>query len=160
MPPVLLGGIVVSKHPANFDYQRYLASREWGLLREQIRERSGNTCEHCFHGPQQAVHHLTYARLSQEELKDLMAVCNDCHEWFSGKSGLNPNLRWAVVTPPLLLPLIGQQRHFLLPFSADFEAEPVRRVDCFGAGCIWCKEEDENWTLFLRDLILVTRAST
>ena len=29
----------MSKRPDNFDYQRYLASREWAVLREKMRER-------------------------------------------------------------------------------------------------------------------------
>lgn len=75
---------------ANFDYQTYLASREWALKREQVRERSENRCEHCQVNPQQAVHHLTYARIGHENLDDLMAVCDACHEWFSGKRQVNP----------------------------------------------------------------------
>ncbi len=71
-------------------YQTYLASREWALLREAVRERSGNTCERCKAAPQQAVHHLTYARLYSERLDDLMAICDPCHAYLSGVSDFDP----------------------------------------------------------------------
>jgi hypothetical protein len=72
-----------------FNYQEYLASREWALLREAVRERSGDKCERCG-GPQQAVHHLTYERIGHEELTDLQAVCNPCHEYLSAKTDIDP----------------------------------------------------------------------
>lgn len=72
------------------DYQTYLASREWSLLREQVRERSGNQCERCWHAPQQAVHHMTYENVGHESLDELLAVCNPCHAWLSGKSDRDP----------------------------------------------------------------------
>lgn len=74
------------------DYQSYLASREWSLLREQVRERSRNECERCWVAPQQAVHHMTYENVGHETLDELLAVCNPCHEWLSGKSDRDPAL--------------------------------------------------------------------
>ena len=74
----------------SFDYQEYLASREWALLKEAVRERSNNTCEHCGRRPMEATHHTTYARAGQENLDDLMAVCNPCHLFLSGKSSIDP----------------------------------------------------------------------
>lgn len=79
------GGIVMS-----FDYQAYLASREWSLKREAVRERSNNECERCWKAPQQAVHHLSYEHIGDEPLDELLAVCNPCHEWLSGKSNDDP----------------------------------------------------------------------
>lgn len=73
-----------------FDYQAYLASREWALKREEVRKRSRGMCERCWRYPQQAVHHLTYARVGHELLEDLLAVCNLCHDFLSGKSDNDP----------------------------------------------------------------------
>lgn len=141
--------------PASFDYHTYLASREWSLLREKVRERSGNRCEHCFREPQQAVHHLTYERIGQEDLRDLMAVCNPCHEFLSGKSHENPLGMVAVVTPELMTPFwqrIGWTRgnHYIIPM----EPGAVEVTTCRGVGCIWCTYQDDNWPIFLRGLVL------
>lgn len=69
------------------EYHEYLTSREWALLREQVRERSGGFCERCWVRPMQACHHLTYERVGHERLEDLQAICNPCHEYESGKGG-------------------------------------------------------------------------
>lgn len=80
-----------SPRPAtDFDYKRYLASREWAVLKEQVRERSRGHCEHCLVGSYEDTHHVTYARIGHEELSDLAAVCRPCHEFLSGKSDRNP----------------------------------------------------------------------
>jgi hypothetical protein len=80
--------------PPRFDYHEYLASREWAALRERVRERSGNRCERCFNAPQHAVHHLTYERAGHEELTDLMAICNPCHEFLSARSDRDPRITY------------------------------------------------------------------
>lgn len=72
------------------DYQRYLAGREWAVLREQIRERSGGACERCTTGRHEQTHHVTYERLGTERLEDLLGVCEPCHLFLSGKSDDDP----------------------------------------------------------------------
>jgi 5-methylcytosine-specific restriction endonuclease McrA len=74
----------------SLDYHEYLASREWALLRERVRERSGGVCERCARNPMDAVHHLTYARVGRELLTDLQAICDPCHEFLSGKTDNDP----------------------------------------------------------------------
>ena len=71
-------------------YQAYLCSREWGVLKEAVRERSGGTCERCRTLPQDATHHLTYERKYAESIDDLQAICTPCHEFTHGKSGIDP----------------------------------------------------------------------
>lgn len=71
-------------------YQSYLASREWGILKEAIRERSGGTCERCCLYPMDHVHHLTYARKYAELLEDLQALCLPCHNFTHAKSNFDP----------------------------------------------------------------------
>lgn len=122
--------------PDGFDYQRYLASREWALKREAVRERSGSRCEHCFRGPQQAVHHLTYERIGREQMTDLMAVCNPCHEWLSGKIEYNPLNQWAIVSES------WNHHHLIIPLvSMDIPFE----VECRESGCLWCGYIYPNW---------------
>lgn len=132
---------------ADFDYQTYLASREWSLLREHVRERSRNRCEHCLNAPQQAVHHLTYERIGRERLDDLLAVCNPCHEFLSGRDSLNPMSASVVVSEALYLPTdIPDARHFLIPID-DAARSAVRQ--CRGDLCIWCGYADQWWPLFM-----------
>lgn len=76
---------------------RYMASREWAILREKVRERSGGYCERCHLIEMAAVHHLTYIRLGREDLEDLQAICGRCHEFLSGKSDLDPRTQMPVV---------------------------------------------------------------
>lgn len=71
-------------------YKTYLASREWAVLKEQVRERSGDICERCLAAPYQETHHLTYERTGSERLDDLLAVCSPCHAYVSAKSTVDP----------------------------------------------------------------------
>jgi hypothetical protein len=72
------------------EYQRYLASRAWGLLKTQVRSRSGGWCEQCrergLWNRGTSVHHLSYARVFKERLDDLVHLCEQCHRYESGKS--------------------------------------------------------------------------
>jgi len=81
------------------EYQKYLASREWALLKEKVRQRSENICERCKAGPHDVTHHLTYERIGREEPEDLIGVCEDCHKFLSGKSDHDPSeYRKAVIS--------------------------------------------------------------
>lgn len=71
---------------------RYYASREWALLKAEVRKRSDGICERCFLNPYTQTHHLTYLRFGKELLEDLQGLCNGCHEFVSGKSSLDPKL--------------------------------------------------------------------
>lgn len=129
-------------------YQRYLASREWSVIRERVRERSGNRCEHCCSAPQQAVHHLTYENVGNERLGDLLAVCEPCHEFLSGKSTENP-LEYCYVVSPRL-DAGPHFIHLLVPVEGWMHrAEPPIHRYCDDDGCIWCGYGDETWPLFL-----------
>jgi hypothetical protein len=72
------------------EYQAYLASREWALLKEQVRKRSGGKCERCEENNYEQTHHVTYERAGHEELADLQALCEGCHLFVSGKSDDDP----------------------------------------------------------------------
>lgn len=71
-------------------YAAYLCSREWGVLKEAVLERSGGICERCETLPQDATHHLTYERKYAEHLDDLQAICTPCHEFTHGKDTFDP----------------------------------------------------------------------
>lgn len=84
--------------PEKERYQRYLCSREWAVLKEQVKKRSGGVCERCRLVESAAVHHLTYARKYQEELEDLQDICEPCHQFTHGKSDDDPiSIRLAIL---------------------------------------------------------------
>ena len=73
------------------DYHKYMASREWALKKEEVKERAGGICERCHDAPLQSTHHLTYERLGGECVDtDLLGLCNPCHKYLSGKSETDP----------------------------------------------------------------------
>ena len=145
------------RRPKNFNYQRYLASREWGLLKEQVRERCEGECEHCRLDAYEETHHLTYERIGHEELPDLMAVCRDCHAWLSGKSDWNPFAVHWVASARLEVTDRGSF-HFLIPVLLPADELPlkVRTARCRGEGCIWCGYIIEHWPIYLSFLHLTT----
>ena len=69
---------------------RYYASREWAVLKEAVRERSGGKCERCLVAEHEETHHVTYERMGWELPEDLQGVCGPCHEFLSGKSAEDP----------------------------------------------------------------------
>lgn len=73
---------------------RYYASREWAVLKEAVKARSGGKCERCRVAEHEATHHLTYERFGSEKLEDLQGVCGPCHEFLSGKSTEDPALNY------------------------------------------------------------------
>lgn len=85
--------------PGKEKYQLYLASREWAVLKEAVRKRSGGQCERCRNAPGEQTHHQTYERIYQERLEDLLHVCPPCHEFLSGRRSRDPVLD----VPPRLL---------------------------------------------------------
>jgi hypothetical protein len=90
--------------------QMYLCSREWGLKKKAVRERAGGKCERCSWQDIDAIHHLTYARYYDEELTDLMAVCDDCHKHQHGLSDYDPADFSAFTKPPVIPPDMDDER--------------------------------------------------
>lgn len=62
-------------------YAEYLASAEWAALRRDVIARDGEWCRRCFTRRGDVVHHLTYRRVGDELLTDLMYLCTECHDW-------------------------------------------------------------------------------
>ena len=84
-------------------YGLYLASREWGVLKEAVHKRAGGTCERCRKNPIGAVHHQTYVRKYQEQLDDLVGLCKDCHAFTHGKSDKDPAEKQCFLNHVLML---------------------------------------------------------
>lgn len=80
-------------------YAAYLCSREWSVLKEAVKSRSGGICERCRVNKMDHVHHLTYSRKYSERLEDLQACCKKCHDFIHGKSQIDPALRRSIQLP-------------------------------------------------------------
>lgn len=61
-------------------YLKYLKSPKWRELRENLFKVRGKKCEMCDKVTNIQVHHLTYKRLFNEPLSDLLVVCDSCHK--------------------------------------------------------------------------------
>lgn len=84
-------------------YAAYLCSREWSVLKESVKSRSGGICERCTVNKMDHVHHLTYARKYAEELQDLQACCKQCHDFIHAKSVADP-----AANRPFIIPWCGR----------------------------------------------------
>jgi 5-methylcytosine-specific restriction endonuclease McrA len=64
-------------------YREYLQTPEWQQRRKQHLRSAGYRCQVCnASGVPLNVHHRTYERRGEERYKDLIALCQDCHELF------------------------------------------------------------------------------
>lgn len=61
-------------------YNAYLASPAWAEKRRRVFKRARGVCEGCGEARATQVHHLTYRRVFNELLFDLVAVCGPCHQ--------------------------------------------------------------------------------
>ena len=62
-----------------YKYYVYLSTDKWKQKRKQVLDRDKNQCQICKKNEATEVHHLTYDRVFDEELEDLLSVCNLCH---------------------------------------------------------------------------------
>lgn len=62
------------------DYEEYLGSEKWAEKRQKVLRRDLRRCQACLDSEATQVHHLTYDRIFEEPLFDLVSVCRPCHE--------------------------------------------------------------------------------
>jgi hypothetical protein len=67
-------------------YSEYLKSPEWQQRRKLCLERDNQSCQDCGL-PANEVHHLTYERIGNERLEDLLSLCTPCHALRHGDAG-------------------------------------------------------------------------
>ena len=116
------------------EYAEYLASRDWAVLREAVRGRSGGRCERCLNGTYDQTHHITYERVGHETLEDLMGLCEACHMFLSAKNEYDP----AKATPTVIQCLCGED--MMVPDSVEDLSD---RVDLGGAWAMRCMRGHE-----------------
>lgn len=66
------------------DYQEYLKSSKWQVLRQMVFDRCGGICEACKANAMTATHHITYRNLGDEKPWQLLGVCELCHDTIHG----------------------------------------------------------------------------
>lgn len=69
-------------------YKSYLQTPRWQKKRMLVIARDNGVCQSCLVKPATQAHHLTYDRLYNEPLFDLIAVCKECHESIHGGDGV------------------------------------------------------------------------
>lgn len=100
-------------------YAAYLCSREWAEKREAVRNRADDKCERCKILPMAACHHLTYLRKYNEDLDDLQAICQACHDFTHGKTRFDPIRCREIFTYLSLVKSCSQEPEKVRPYPAD-----------------------------------------
>ena len=89
---ILLGHYFSSLRDTQFsknNKKEYMSSVAWQLKREMVLARDKHSCRSCTSLDRLEVHHITYQRLGNEKLSDLVTVCRDCHQKIHDKYGYN-----------------------------------------------------------------------
>jgi len=59
--------------------QIYLTSSQWKSLRQLALARDNHCCKVCASTASLNIHHITYKRLGNERLSDVVCLCRNCH---------------------------------------------------------------------------------
>lgn len=62
------------------EYQKYLNSPHWQKIRQEVFKEYGHRCDQCGSSKNLRVHHITYENLGEEQISDLVPLCEDCHK--------------------------------------------------------------------------------
>lgn len=62
------------------EYDEYIESEDWRKIADKVLKRDKHTCQYCGDAKAKQVHHLTYNRLYDEAMFDLVSVCVKCHD--------------------------------------------------------------------------------
>lgn len=61
-------------------YKKYIASPQWKEKRYERLQYDGYRCRLCGATNYLTVHHITYRHLGDEKMRDLITLCQHCHE--------------------------------------------------------------------------------
>ena len=68
---------------SEISYANYLKTKVWNETRKKKLKESGYKCQLCSKTDTELhVHHNTYERIGNEEMSDLIVLCEDCHKKF------------------------------------------------------------------------------
>jgi hypothetical protein len=69
------------------EYASYLQSQRWRTLSRAVRIRARGKCEICLRANGEECAHLTYERIFNERMTDLLWVCRRCHRDLDASMG-------------------------------------------------------------------------
>lgn len=69
-----------NKEELRANYHTYLKTDKWKILRDKVFKRDNYVCMACLENKAEHVHHLTYDRIFNEPLFDLVSICDACHK--------------------------------------------------------------------------------
>lgn len=69
-------------------YEDYLATEHWKKVREYAIRASGGRCSLCNAPSRLQAHHRTYENLGEERPRDVITLCESCHETFHANGKL------------------------------------------------------------------------
>ena len=61
------------------EYEEYILSKDWALLKEIRLKKDNNQCVLCKSKEKLVCHHITYIRLYHEDINDMIILCSRCH---------------------------------------------------------------------------------
>lgn len=70
----------IERENKRMEYANYLNSKEWKRKATIIMRKYKHKCVLCGSWATE-VHHLTYERVYFEDVRDLIAVCSECHKF-------------------------------------------------------------------------------
>jgi len=73
------------------DKQEYLESDKWARTRQTRLDIDSNECVKCGEKNKLEIHHITYKRLFNENIYDLVTLCRSCHQEVHDKLGYSPH---------------------------------------------------------------------
>lgn len=71
------------------EYQGYLSSPAWRVIRESALVNAGRRCQVCNSPKALHVHHRTYENIFHEDVSDLTVLCKECHALFHQGGRIN-----------------------------------------------------------------------
>jgi hypothetical protein len=76
--------------------QAYMQSKEWKALKLSRLKIAQHQCEHCGSVYSLQLHHITYERITQEEINDVAILCNICHQKIHDKLGYDRATKYPI----------------------------------------------------------------
>lgn len=74
----------------------YLSSDKWATKRRIVLYRDGHQCQRCGETSSLECHHISYERLGDEELHQLVTVCRFCHQEIHDRLGYDRTTQYPI----------------------------------------------------------------
>ncbi len=88
-----------------YDYQKYLQSTHWRKVKRDYAKQFKRVCYLCASEDNLELHHVTYERIGNERLTDVVYLCEICHGFIHGDGEEARTLRQWI--DPVSRPALG-----------------------------------------------------